>query len=73
MFHVEHGRETELEEEERKKALDAIEALLKKIDACVSCESEDTGIALTTFDLCFIKHCIVEHIKIYDPMMFEGG
>ena len=52
------------EEEERSKALDAIERLLKNIDACLSCEEEHPGIALSTFDLCFIKHCIIEHIKL---------
>ena len=58
------------EEEERKKALDAIEAWLKNIDACLSSGSVKPGIALSTFDLCFIKHCIIEHLK--DVLEREG-
>ena len=60
-----------MEEEERKRAREAVEALLKRIDDCMMLETTAPLIKLTRFDLCFIKHCIIEHVKAYDPMMFE--
>ena len=62
-----------MEEEERKRAMEAVEALIKKIDNCLMSEDCNPKMDLNMFDLCFIKHCIVEHVKQYEPKMFDEG